>query len=127
MAPSAYRAIVAITATAFLSACTTYAPIDPDVAVVEHRLDGTIAFHLRDSRTIVSDDVSVSDAGFVLRRVRENGETHEVQPILIERADIESIERVSKNYRPLWIAGGAVLLVGMLFFAFSDEPGWGDD
>ena len=50
-----------------------------------------------------------------------------IQPMLIERADVESMERVSKNYRPLWIAGGAVLLVGMLFFVFSDEPGWGDD
>jgi hypothetical protein len=121
-----HRAIAALTTLAFLSACTTYVPIKPDVAADEH-LDGTIAFHLRDSRTLVSDDVSVTDAGFVLRSVRESGEMREIQPMLIERTDVESMERVSKNYRPLWIAGGAVLLVGMLFFVFSDEPGWGDD
>jgi len=120
------RPILALTTLVFLSACTTSVPVDPNVAVADH-LDGTITFHLRDSRTIVSDDVSITDDGYVLRRVRENGDLHEIQPMLIERADIESMERVSKNYRPLWIAGGAVLLVGMLFFAFSDEPGWGDD
>src|SRR6188768_4189359 len=99
-----HRAIVALTTLAFLSACTTYVPIKPDVAAGEH-LDGTIAFHLRDSRTLVSDDVSVTDTGFVFRSVRESGEMREIQPMLIERADVESMERVSKNYRPLWIAG----------------------
>lgn len=122
----AQRAIIVLTTIAFLSACTKYVPIDPDVTAVEH-LDGTIAFHLRDSRTMVSDDVSVTDAGFILKTVRESGDMKEIQPMLIERANVESMERVSKNYRPLWIAGGAVLLVGMLFFVFSDEPGWGDD
>ena len=120
------HALVALTALAFLSACTTQVPVDPNVAVAEH-LEGTITFHLRDSRTIVSDDVSVTDNGYVLRRVRDNGDMHEIEPMLIERAEIESMERASKNYRPLWVAGGAVLLVGMLFFVFSDEPGWGDD
>jgi hypothetical protein len=48
-------------------------------------------------------------------------------PTVIKRTDVDSMEVVTKNYRPLWIAGGAVLLVGMLFFAMSDEPGWGDD
>ena len=120
------RPILALTTLVFLSACTTSVPIKPDVAAAGH-LDGKIVFHLRDSRTIVSDDVSITDDGYVLRRVRENGDMHEIEPMLIERGEIESMERESKNYRPLWIAGGAVLLVGMLFFAFSDEPGWGDD
>ena len=122
-----FRSFSVVTLLCFLTACTKSVAVNPDAAITEPRLvHGLVAIHLLDTRTIVSDKVSVAEDRFVVASVRENGEMREVAPMTIPRAEVESIDLISKNYRPVWIVGGAALLVLMLFFAHGDAPGFGD-
>lgn len=121
-----FRLAALVTLVAFVAACTRHVPINPDIAIAEQRIDGVVALHLRDTRTIVSDRVTVADSAFVVASVREDGEMRPVEPMVIPRGDVASMELLEKHYRPLVIAGAATLLVLLLFFAWSDDPGWGD-
>jgi hypothetical protein len=114
------------TLVAFIAACTRHIPVNPDVAIAEQRIEGLVAIHLEDQRVLVSDWVTVSDSTFVVSSLREDGQMKPVAPIVIPRGEVASIERLEKHYRPLVLAGAGALLVLLLFFVWSDEPGWGD-
>ena len=124
------RTVTVVACVVFLAACTktTRVPINPDDAIRQYRhIEGIVAFHLADARTIVSDDVSVGGDDFVVASMREDdGKMRDIPPLVIEREQVESMELLSKEYQPVVIAAGTLLLVFMLFYAFSDKPGFGD-
>ena len=125
---STFRVAAIATLVSFCAACTktVHVPLDPDNAISEKHIDGMVAFHLRDTRTLVSNCVSVNEDAFVLRCVHQGSRMEDIEPMTIQRDEVESMELLDKKYRPLVIAAASGLFVFMLFYAWSGKAGFGD-